>query len=60
MWDFKNLDIPFVAIGGIKKENLGQVVNRGAKTICLVTEIISAKNISKQISEIKKIYKENI
>ncbi|MCK5541979.1 MAG: thiamine phosphate synthase [Desulfobacterales bacterium] len=56
----KNIDIPFVAIGGIKRSNLSQVIMHGAKTISLVTEIISSNNISKQIKEIKKIYKENI
>ena len=55
-----NVDIPFVAIGGIKIGNLGAVLKRGAKTVCLVTEIISANNISKRIDEIKRIYKENI
>ena len=55
-----NIDIPFVALGGIKRGNLGAVLKRGAKTVCLVTEIISANNISKRIDEIKRIYKENI
>lgn len=47
--------IPFVAIGGIKRHNLKEVVARGAKTICLVTEIIGAENIQKRIKEIKNI-----
>ncbi|NOX34615.1 MAG: thiamine phosphate synthase [Deltaproteobacteria bacterium] len=51
----KNHDIPFVAIGGIKRHNLGKVVSRGAKTICLVTEIIGAKDIKSRIKEIKQI-----
>ena len=55
-----NIDIPFVALGGIKRGNLGAVLKRGVKTVCLVTEIISANNISKRIDEIKRIYKENI
>ncbi len=55
----KNIDIPFVAIGGIKKNNLKDVLRTGAKTFCLVTDIISEKNISKQISQINKIYREN-
>ncbi len=50
-----NHEIPFVAIGGIKRSNLRDVVARGAKTVCLVTEIISAKNIEKRIKEIKDI-----
>jgi thiamine-phosphate pyrophosphorylase len=48
-------DIPFVAIGGIKRNNIKEVVARGAKTVCLVTEIIGAKDIKKRIKEIKQI-----
>ncbi|EMS81498.1 thiamine phosphate synthase [Desulfotignum phosphitoxidans] len=48
-------DIPFVAIGGIKRHNLAEVAAKGAKTICLVTEIIGADNIEKRIKEIKDI-----
>ncbi len=38
--------LPFVAIGGIKEHNLGQVLDRGAKTVCLVTEIVGAPDIA--------------
>ena len=48
-------DIPFVAIGGIKRHNLQDVVSRGAETVCLVTEIIGADNIEKRIRDIKDI-----
>lgn len=51
----KTHDIPFVAIGGIKRHNLGEVIARGARTVCLVTEIISARNIADRIKEIRKI-----
>ncbi len=51
----KTHDIPFVAIGGIKRHNLGEVLARGARTVCLVTEIISARNIADRITEIRKI-----
>jgi thiamine-phosphate pyrophosphorylase len=51
----KNHDIPFVAIGGIKRHNLREVVSRGAKTVCLVTEIINASNIKERIKEINDI-----
>ena len=33
-------------IGGIKEHNLGQVLARGAKTVCLVTEIVGAADIA--------------
>ena len=51
----KTHDIPFVAIGGIKRHNLRDVLSRGARTVCLVTEIIGAQNIEKRIKEIKLI-----
>jgi thiamine-phosphate pyrophosphorylase len=38
--------LPFVAIGGIKEHNIDQVVRRGAKTVCLVTEIVGAEDIA--------------
>lgn len=53
-WVVKHERIPFVAIGGIKEYNVDKVINAGAKCICLVTEIISAKNIKQKI---KGIYK---
>jgi hypothetical protein len=41
----ENIRLPFVAIGGIKEHNIGLVRSRGAKIICLVTEIVGAENI---------------
>ncbi len=55
-----NINIPFVAIGGIKGHNLGEVVSHGARTVCLVTEIVGADDIQGTIQELQAIYKENI
>jgi thiamine-phosphate pyrophosphorylase len=38
--------LPFVAIGGIKEHNLDQVLAHGAKTVCLVTEIVGSADIA--------------
>jgi thiamine-phosphate pyrophosphorylase len=38
--------LPFVAIGGIKEHNIGEVLTHGATTICLVTEIVGADDIA--------------
>lgn len=38
--------LPFVAIGGIKEHNLGEVLAHGATTVCLVTEIVGAPDIT--------------
>ena len=42
----QNCPLPCVAIGGIKEHNIDQVISRGAKTVCLVTEIVGAEDIA--------------
>ncbi len=49
----KNIDIPFVAIGGIKEDNVYEVKKRGAKCIAMVTEIVGADNIEEKISTVR-------
>ncbi len=49
----RNIDIPFVAIGGIKAGNLRSVIERGAKCIAMVTEIVGAKEIDDKIKELR-------
>ncbi|WP_272700116.1 thiamine phosphate synthase [Desulfovibrio sp. Fe33] len=48
-----NHDIPFVAIGGIKEHNIGEVVRRGARCVALVTEIVGEKNIKAKITALR-------
>lgn len=48
-----NISLPFVAIGGIKRHNLGEVVRRGAQTVCLVTEIVGAADIGGRVAELR-------
>lgn len=48
----KNIDIPFVVIGGIKLHNIDEALTHGAKCLALVTEIVGAPNIKDRISEI--------
>ena len=49
--------LPFVAIGGIKKHNIADVVRRGARTVSLVTEIVGAEDIPATIRELDEIIK---
>lgn len=51
----KNINIPFVAIGGIKEINIDQVLKAQAKTISLVTEITGADNIKAKITSLNEI-----
>lgn len=51
----REVALPFVAIGGIKAHNIQEVVKRGARCICLVTEIVGADNIGEKIQELRNI-----
>ena len=51
----ENISIPFVAIGGIKEHNIHEVSRRGARTICLVTEIVGAEDIGKKIKNLREL-----
>lgn len=53
----ENIDLPWVAIGGIKRSNIEQVVARGAECVCLVTEIVGAENIHQRIAELHSLMK---
>ena len=50
-----NVPLPFVAIGGIKENNIREIKNKGAKTIALVTEIVGADDIAEKVKKIRKI-----
>jgi thiamine-phosphate pyrophosphorylase len=54
-WVVKNISLPFVAIGGIKLQNIHQIIARGTKTICLVTEIVGAEDIIARIDELHTV-----
>lgn len=49
----RNIDLPFVAIGGIKEHNITSVCACGAKIISLVTEIVGADDIPGKVSAIR-------
>ena len=51
----KNIDLPYVAIGGIKESNIHQVLSRGAKSICLVSELVGAVNTLETTKKINNI-----
>lgn len=52
-----NLDIPFVAIGGIKEHNIADVARRGARCVALVTEIVGADDIGGTIKALRQAMK---
>jgi len=57
----KHHHIPFVAIGGIKRGNVTDVIKHGASCVAMVTEIVGAADIRAMISDIcTKIYEASI
>lgn len=52
-----NLDIPFVAIGGIKEHNLISILERGAKSIALVSELVGDSNTLEKTEKINSLIK---
>lgn len=50
----QHYSIPFVAIGGIKEHNIGEVVLCGAKCCCLVSELVGAVDIQQKVAAVRK------
>jgi len=51
-----NINIPFVAIGGIKEHNIHEVINAGARCAAMVTEIVGAEDIGEKIRKIQSFF----
>ena len=50
----KNIMLPFVAIGGIKKCNIGEVRAHGARLIAVVTGIVGAEDIVAEVNSLRE------
>lgn len=48
-----NVDLPYIAIGGIKESNLSEIIERGATRVAMVSEIVGAENIGGKIEKLK-------
>ena len=51
----KNLHLPFTAIGGIKEHNIHEIISRGAKNICLVSDIVGALDIAEKVKYLQSL-----
>jgi len=54
-WVVSHVDLPFVAIGGIKEHNLAEVAAHGARCAALVTEIVGAPDIGAKVARLRTI-----
>lgn len=50
----QNISIPWVAIGGIKEDNVAEVIQSGARMVAMVTEIVGAEDIKAKINAIRR------
>lgn len=53
-WVVANISLPFVAIGGIKRHNIADVVAHGARCCALVSELVGAPDIAARVAEIRR------
>ena len=54
-----NIDIPLIAIGGIGKDDIAQILNIGVYGIALSGSIINAENPIREMQDIVKIFNKN-
>jgi len=54
----KNVSLPIVAVGGINKENIRDVINSGADSIVSISAILCSDDIFKETKEFCKIIRE--
>lgn len=47
------LPLPFVAIGGIGRANLAEVLAAGARTVAMVREVVTAPDIAARVREVQ-------
>lgn len=52
-WAVENLELPFVAIGGIKEGNVAEVAWHGARCVCLVSDIVAAPDIPAKVAAVR-------
>lgn len=56
----QNIRLPFVAIGGIKESNAGEVWQRGARCLAMVTEIVGAEDIAAKVRALRAVRRQTL
>jgi thiamine-phosphate pyrophosphorylase len=51
----QQVTIPVYCIGGVKLANLSEVLAAGAERVCIVSDLLLAKDIAKQAAAVKKM-----
>ena len=59
-WVARNGDLPFVAIGGIKRHYIPEVARHGARCCSLVSELVGAPDIRTRVEDVRKAMREGM
>lgn len=59
-WVVAHLNIPFVALGGVKRHNIAEVARHGARCCALVTELVGAEDIGARVREVRACMAEGL
>jgi thiamine-phosphate pyrophosphorylase len=59
-WAAANVTVPWFAIGGIRLENLGDVLAAGAKRVCVISAILNASDVTKACAEFREKLSEQL
>ena len=51
----KAIKIPFVAIGGINENNIGSVIEAGARSIAAISAIVTKDNVEKECKKFREV-----
>jgi thiamine-phosphate pyrophosphorylase len=54
----ENVDLPLIAVGGINKNNLKEVIRRGADGVVAVSSVITSDDVFSEIKDYIRIIKE--
>ena len=51
----KAIKIPFVAIGGINENNIGSVIEAGARSVAAISAIVTKDNVEKECKKFREV-----
>jgi thiamine-phosphate pyrophosphorylase len=54
-----SLGIPFMAIGGITRENLPEVLDVGCRRVCMISAILAKDDVEEEVRKIRRIINGN-
>lgn len=49
----EQVQLPIFVIGGVKLNNIGEILRAGAKRVCIVSDLLLATDVAKQTAEVK-------